>query len=40
MLHYTSALAGFGWVYLVEYLPHRVLSIMRPAQMQSLRTRR
>ena len=40
MLHYTSALAGFGWVYLVEYLPHRVLSIMRPAQLQSLRTRR
>lgn len=25
MLHYTSALAGFAWVFLVEYIPHRMM---------------
>ncbi|MFN4128210.1 MAG: glycosyltransferase [Paracoccaceae bacterium] len=29
LLHYSSALAGFGWVYLVEYLPHRLLASFR-----------
>ena len=26
MLHYTSALAGFAWVFIFEYMPRRMLS--------------
>lgn len=30
ILHFTSALAGFAWVFLVEYIPRRMISAFNP----------
>ena len=40
MLHYTSALAGFAWVYLVEYLQGSLFSALRLGHLQPGRVRR